>query len=45
VNISAKPLYDSTGKVNAAVAIFDDVTKHMKTQEALKEGEERLKMA
>ena len=45
VTISAKPLYDKEGKANAAVAIFDDVTERVKTQEALKESEERLKMA
>ncbi len=45
VNISAKPLYDKEGKVNAAIAIFDDVTERVKTQNALMESEERLKMA
>jgi PAS domain S-box-containing protein len=45
VNVSAKPLYDKEGKVNAAIAIFDDATERSKTQEALKESEERLKMA
>jgi PAS domain S-box-containing protein len=45
VNVSAKPLYDKEGKANAAVAIFDDVAERVKTQEALRESEERLKMA
>lgn len=45
VVVSAKPLYDKDGKVNAAVAIFEDVTGHVKTQNALIESEERLKMA
>jgi PAS domain S-box-containing protein len=45
VNVSAKPLYDKEGKANAAVAIFDDATERVKTQETLKESEERLKMA
>jgi PAS domain S-box-containing protein len=45
VNVSAKPLYDKEDKANVAVAIFDDVTERVKTQEALKESEERLKMA
>ena len=44
-NVSAKPLYDNEGKVNAAVTIFDDVTERVKTQEALQESEDRLKMA
>ncbi len=45
VNVSAKPLYDKEGKVNAAIAIFDDVTERLQTQEALEESEARLKMA
>jgi len=45
VNVSAKPLYGNGGKVNAAVTIFDDVTERVKTQEALQESEDRLKMA
>jgi PAS domain S-box-containing protein len=44
-NVSAKPLYDKEGKATAAVAIFDDATDRVKIQEALKESEERLKMA
>jgi PAS domain S-box-containing protein len=45
LNVSAKPLYDKEGKSKAAVTIFDDVTERVKTQEALQESEERLKMA
>ena len=45
VNINAKPLYDRVGKANGAIAIFDDVTVRMQTQEALMESEDRLKMA
>ncbi len=45
ININAQPIYESNGNVNAAIAIFDNVTKHIKTQDALKESEERLKMA
>ena len=45
VNVSVKPLYNKEGKADAAIAIFDDVTERAKTQEALKESEERLKMA
>lgn len=45
VNMSAKPLYGKNGEVNAAVVIFDDITQQVKIQEALRESEERLKMA
>ncbi len=45
VNINAKPLYDQDGKANGAIAIFDDVTDRMQTQEALIDSEERLNMA
>lgn len=44
-SLSVKPLYDEDGKVDAAVVIFDDVTERVKTQECLKESEDRLKMA
>jgi PAS domain S-box-containing protein len=43
--VSAKPLYDKEGKANAALTIFDDITEPVRTQEALQESEERLKMA
>ncbi len=45
VVVSAKPLYDKEGRVNAAIVIFEDVTTHVKTQNSLAESEERLKMA
>ncbi|MGE5533295.1 MAG: ATP-binding protein [Bacillota bacterium] len=45
VVVSAKPLYDKECKVIAAVVIFEDVTGHMNTQNALMESEERLNMA
>jgi PAS domain S-box-containing protein len=45
VNISAKPLYDKQGSANGAIAIFDDVTERLQTQEALMDSEERLNMA
>jgi PAS domain S-box-containing protein len=45
VNVSVKPLYDKDGRVNAAIAVFDDITERTKTEQALKESEERLNMA
>jgi PAS domain S-box-containing protein len=45
VVVSAKPLYNTDCKATAAVAIFEDVTAHVKTQDSLMESEERLKMA
>jgi PAS domain S-box-containing protein len=45
VVVSAKPLYDKDRKVNSAVAVFEDVTAHVNTQNSLAESEERLKMA
>ncbi len=45
INISATPLYDNKGNINAAVAIFDDVTERVQTQNNLKESESRLKWA
>lgn len=44
INVSAKPLYEN-GQINAAIAIFDDVTERVKTEIALKESESRLNMA
>lgn len=45
VNVNAKPLYDQTGEAYGAIAIFDDVTDRLQTQEALIDSEERLNMA
>ncbi len=45
VNVSATPLYDKEGNINAAVAIFDDVTERLKIQEDLRESEKRLNWA
>ncbi len=45
LDVSAKPLYDDDGNPNGAVTIFDDVTERVKTQDALQESEDRLKMA
>jgi len=45
VNVSAKPLHNDNGESIGAVIIFDDVTESVKTQDALKESEERLKNA
>lgn len=43
--VSARPIYDKEGKVNGAIAVFDDVTERVRTENALKESEDRLKMA
>jgi PAS domain S-box-containing protein len=45
VNVSATPLYDAEGNINASVTIFDDVTERVQTQNALKESEKRLNWA
>ena len=45
INVNAKPLYDQKGKASGAIAIYEDVTERMQTQEALKDSEDRLKMA
>ncbi len=45
LDVSTKPLYDDEGNPKAAVTIFEDVTERVKTQEALQESEDRLKMA
>ncbi len=45
LDVSAKPLYDDDGNPKGAVTIFDDVTERVKTQDALQESEDRLKMA
>jgi PAS domain S-box-containing protein len=45
VNVSANPLYDPDGNINFAVAIFDDVTEIVRTQNELKESEKRLNTA
>ncbi len=45
INVSATPLYDRKGNINAAVAIFDDVTENVRTQNELKESEKRLNTA
>ena len=45
VNVSAKPLTDEEGNINACIAIFDDVTDYFKAQESLGKSEERLNRA
>lgn len=44
VNLNAKPIYGQDGKAYGAIAIFDDVTERLQTQEALMDSEERLNM-
>jgi PAS domain S-box-containing protein len=45
VDVTAKPLYDSDGKIIGALTILLDVTERTKAEKALKESENRLKMA
>lgn len=45
VNVNAEPLYDQDGQTYGAIAVFDDVTDRLQTQEALIDSEERLNMA
>nr|WP_051470032.1 PAS domain S-box protein [Fischerella sp. PCC 9605] len=45
VSISAAPLYDESGSVNAIVLIFQDITERQRAQEALQESEARLRLA
>ncbi len=45
VNVNTKPLYDKQGNLSGAIAIFDDMTERLMTEEELRESEERLNMA
>ncbi|OWY68855.1 hypothetical protein B7486_24370 [cyanobacterium TDX16] len=44
VNISAAPLYDERGSVNAIVLIFQDITQRQQALDALRQSEERFQL-
>ncbi len=43
LSINAAPLFDEAGQVDGMVAIVEDVTDRVRTQQALKENEERYR--
>ncbi|MDZ8104934.1 MAG: PAS domain-containing protein [Nostoc sp. DedQUE12a] len=45
LNISAAPLYDECGSVNAILLILQDITQRKQAQAALQDSEERLRLA
>ncbi len=45
LNISAAPLYDERGSVNAILLILQDITQRKQAQAALQDSEERLRLA
>ncbi|MFN6559312.1 MAG: PAS domain-containing protein [Nostoc sp. ChiSLP01] len=45
LNISAAPLYDECGNVNAILLILQDITQRKQAQAALQDSEERLRLA
>jgi PAS domain S-box-containing protein len=45
LNTSAAPLYDDGGSVNAILLILQDITEQQQAQAALRDSEERLRLA
>jgi PAS domain S-box-containing protein len=45
LNVSAAPLYDECGSVNAILLILQDITQQQQAQQALQDSEERLRLA
>ncbi len=43
VNVSTAPLRDADGNIIGAMGVIQDITEHKKTDEALRENEERLR--
>ncbi|HEY9624631.1 MAG TPA: PAS domain S-box protein [Crinalium sp.] len=45
INVNSAPILDNQGQIVAAVVIFQDVTDYKQVEQALRESEERLRLA
>ncbi|MEG4351646.1 PAS domain S-box protein [Microcoleus sp. LAD1_D3] len=45
ININSAPILDNQGQIVAAVVVFQDVTDYKQVEQALRESEERLRLA